>query len=115
MILCVPTTDNGAEIQAVLKELSGQGTVPNVFVNGEHIGGCDATIQAFSDGSLSKKVVEGQMKRDPFDPAHKYDFDLVVLGGGSGGLACAKVSGGGAWRCVSCLGGGGDEVVEMPF
>ena len=88
-------TDNGPDIQAVLKELSGQSTVPNVFVNGEHIGGSDKTIQAFSNGSFSRKVVEGQMKLDTYDPNHKYDYDLVVLGGGSGGLACAKVGGGG--------------------
>ena len=30
---------NGAEIQATLKGISGQGTVPNVFINGKHIGG----------------------------------------------------------------------------
>lgn len=27
---------------------------------------------------------------DAYDPGHAYDYDLVVIGGGSGGLACAK-------------------------
>lgn len=37
--------DDGASIQQVLAELTNQRTVPNVFVNGTHIGGCDATYQ----------------------------------------------------------------------
>jgi len=31
--------DDGAAIQDVLAELTGQRTVPNVFIKGEHIGG----------------------------------------------------------------------------
>lgn len=27
---------------------------------------------------------------DPWNPSHSYDYDLIVIGGGSGGLACAK-------------------------
>lgn len=36
---------DGPSIQQVLAELTNQRTVPNVFVNGTHIGGCDSTYQ----------------------------------------------------------------------
>eukprot|EP00850_Spirogloea_muscicola_P024362 SM000695S20752 [mRNA] locus=s695:1003:2115:- [translate_table: standard] len=32
------------ELQDALQELTGQGTVPNVFIGGKHIGGCDDTM-----------------------------------------------------------------------
>ncbi|KAF6994596.1 hypothetical protein CFC21_011258, partial [Triticum aestivum] len=32
---------DGPEIQLALAEWTGQRTVLNVFINGEHIGGCD--------------------------------------------------------------------------
>lgn len=31
--------DDGAEIQNALLEITGQKTVPNVFIGGQHIGG----------------------------------------------------------------------------
>ncbi len=33
--------EDGAELQAALAEISGERTVPNVFIAGQHIGGCD--------------------------------------------------------------------------
>lgn len=36
---------DGPSIQQVLAELTNQRTVPNVFVNGKHVGGCDATYK----------------------------------------------------------------------
>lgn len=33
--------DNGAEVQATLKQITGQSTVPSVWVGGKFIGGCD--------------------------------------------------------------------------
>jgi thioredoxin reductase (NADPH) len=74
-------TEDGVAIQEALYERTKQKTVPNVFVNGNHIGGCDATIQANADGRLGE-LLSG---------VH-YDFDLIVIGGGSGGLAASKVS-----------------------
>jgi glutaredoxin 3 len=48
--------DNGNDIQDALQELSGQRTVPNVFINGEHIGGNSDVQAAWSAGELQKKM-----------------------------------------------------------
>lgn len=46
--------DNGLQMQQVLVAKTGQRTVPNVFVNNQHVGGNDDVQQAFSDGTLMK-------------------------------------------------------------
>lgn len=45
---------DGADIQAALATMTGQRTVPNVFIKGKHLGGCDSTLAAIADGSLKK-------------------------------------------------------------
>ncbi|CAM5154277.1 unnamed protein product [Natator depressus] len=77
-------TDDGPNIQQVLVEVTSQRTVPNVFVNGTHIGGYDKTFQAYQSGSLQNVL------GNCIDDAEVYDYDLIVVGGGSGGLACSK-------------------------
>ena len=49
-------TEAGAEIQEALKQRTGQNTVPNVFVNGEHVGGCDDTLQVSARGQGSQRA-----------------------------------------------------------
>nr|CCA27104.1 glutaredoxin putative [Albugo laibachii Nc14] len=44
--------DDGARIQEILTELTGQRTVPNVFLKGKHIGGCDDTLANHKAGKL---------------------------------------------------------------
>ncbi|XP_008791087.1 zinc finger CCCH domain-containing protein 27 isoform X2 [Phoenix dactylifera] len=51
---------DGTALQSALTEWTGQGTVPNVFIGGKHIGVCDGTksfmtklFQALEDGSIS--------------------------------------------------------------
>ena len=48
--------DNGADIQSTLMEMTGQRTVPNVFVNGEWVGGNDNTQAALRSGKLQKML-----------------------------------------------------------
>ncbi|XP_037589962.1 thioredoxin reductase 3 [Cebus imitator] len=79
-VLELDQVDDGAKIQEVLLEITNQKTVPNIFVNKVHVGGCDQTFQAYQSGLLQKLLHE--------DSA--YDYDLIVIGGGSGGLSCAK-------------------------
>lgn len=77
----------------MLKDITGRTTVPQVFFRGDFIGrwigridlsisfqgGCD-DVMAIDDENIMKKA-----------NAMKYDYDMVVIGGGSGGLALAKV------------------------
>ena len=44
--------DGGFAIQQELAAFSGQMTVPNVFVGGEHVGGNDDTQGAAANGTL---------------------------------------------------------------
>lgn len=48
--------DNGDEIQQNLLALTKQRTVPNIFVKGKHIGGCDDTLASISRGEFQKLV-----------------------------------------------------------
>uniref|UniRef100_A0A4D5R9N1 thioredoxin-disulfide reductase (NADPH) n=1 Tax=Scolopendra viridis TaxID=118503 RepID=A0A4D5R9N1_SCOVI len=74
--------ENGLQIQSILAEKSGQRTVPNVFVNGSHLGGCDKTLEAHKSGTLMSLL--------DLSKPNKFDYDLIVIGGGSGGLAASK-------------------------
>jgi glutaredoxin 3 len=44
--------EDGSEIQDALLEIVGKRTVPQVFIKGKHLGGSDATVEAFESGKL---------------------------------------------------------------
>lgn len=46
-------TDEGSAIQDALAEISGQRTVPNIFINQKHIGG-NSDLQAKSEDDLKE-------------------------------------------------------------
>ncbi|RLM78149.1 monothiol glutaredoxin-S6 [Panicum miliaceum] len=52
--------EDGRDIQSVLLDLVGRHTVPQVFVNGQHVGGSDDTVNALSNGQLEKLLGKNQ-------------------------------------------------------
>ena len=44
--------ENGKEIQDELLTVTGQKTVPNIFIQGKHIGGCDSLFKLYEEGKL---------------------------------------------------------------
>ncbi|XP_068643160.1 glutaredoxin-like [Aristolochia californica] len=49
---------DGNAIQSALAEWTGQRTVPNVFIGGKQIGGCDAVTSTHSGGKLVPLLTE---------------------------------------------------------
>merc|ERR1712233_226608 len=74
----------GELYQTILKEMTGQSSVPNVWINGNHVGGCDDTF-ALNEADKLVPMVNPKAAVE-----HEFDYDLVVIGGGSGGLAASK-------------------------
>ncbi|WOL13472.1 hypothetical protein Cni_G22242 [Canna indica] len=51
-ILELDQRDDGSDIQDALSDVVGRRTVPQVFIHGEHLGGCDDTLEAYESGRL---------------------------------------------------------------
>ena len=45
---------DGAERQSILAQISGQRTVPNIFIGGEHLGGNSDLCETIQDGELAE-------------------------------------------------------------
>nr|VDD34966.1 unnamed protein product [Brassica oleracea] len=52
----------GSQLQNVLEKLTGQFTVPNVFIGGKHIGGCSDTLQLYNKGELEPMLAAANAK-----------------------------------------------------
>ncbi|KAK4265551.1 hypothetical protein QN277_026587 [Acacia crassicarpa] len=46
--------DDGSKIQDIMVNIVGRRTVPQVFINGKHLGGSDDTAEAYESGKLAK-------------------------------------------------------------
>jgi len=58
----------------------------------QFLGGCDDTLawartifSISNDGADEAVDSPGGLHVDPYEPNHGFDYDLVVIGGGSGG------------------------------
>ncbi|KAF7377876.1 Glutaredoxin [Mycena sanguinolenta] len=52
MVIELNEREDGPAIQSYLAEKTGQRTVPNIFVNTQHVGGNDDTQAAFKSGGV---------------------------------------------------------------
>ena len=48
------------EVRANLPRFSNWPTFPQLFINGELIGGCDITIELYESGELARMIAEAQ-------------------------------------------------------
>lgn len=46
----------GGDLRVALRECTGKTTIPQIFVGGEHLGGCTETFDAFRDGTLQSRL-----------------------------------------------------------
>ncbi|KAL8236840.1 hypothetical protein R6Q59_017921 [Mikania micrantha] len=57
--------EDGSKIQDALSEIVGRRTVPQVFINGKHLGGSDDTVEAYQSGELAKLLgIDSSRKTD---------------------------------------------------
>lgn len=70
----------GLKLYEALQKKVNKSSVPQIFVGGKSIGGSDELLAKDKEGTLM-----------PLIRGHNYEYDLIVIGGGSGGLAASKV------------------------
>lgn len=75
---CISVTEKSMEAQKHNK--CNCGAISNDSLSA---GGCDDTLKAHAENRLMSMINES---------GENYDYDLIVIGGGSGGLAASKVS-----------------------
>ncbi|GMY14873.1 glutaredoxin-like [Fagus crenata] len=49
---------DGSDIHLAIAEWTGLKTVPNVFIGGKHIGGCDTVVEKYQAGQLAPLLTE---------------------------------------------------------
>jgi cysteine synthase A len=66
--------DWGGQIRAVLNARLGSNTIPQIFINGEHIGGATDTFEAFKSGELRKRLAEVGIEPGDLDGKDPYEL-----------------------------------------
>jgi cysteine synthase len=66
--------DIGVKIRAVLRECIGSPTIPQVFIGGQHVGGCTELFDAMQDGSLQALLTQAGVACDPATDVNPYSL-----------------------------------------
>jgi cysteine synthase A len=70
--------DIGVNVRAVLRQRIGSPTIPQIFVAGQHIGGCTELFDAVQDGSLRTLLsrtgvdLDSDINMDPYSLLPKW-------------------------------------------
>ena len=59
--------ERGNKIRAVLAEQTGSPTIPQIYVGGQHIGGCTELFDFQKSGALEQEMVKMDVPFEPFD------------------------------------------------
>uniref|UniRef100_A0A670YM66 Thioredoxin reductase 1, cytoplasmic n=2 Tax=Pseudonaja textilis TaxID=8673 RepID=A0A670YM66_PSETE len=84
-VLELDQIEHGQQLRNALFELTMEPSLPAVFARKQYVGGYDRTVKAHREGAFLK-LLEGNWQTKQAS----YDYDLIVIGGGSGGLAASK-------------------------
>lgn len=68
------TDDKGGDIRVALRQLTHSPTIPQIYVGGEHMGGCTETFDAFNEGRLQDLLVANQVTFDQAKRPDAYKF-----------------------------------------
>jgi cysteine synthase A len=64
----------GGDIRAVLLDRTGAPTIPQIFVGGEHVGGCTEMFDAFSSGKLGEMLGQHGIEMKDAGDQDPYEF-----------------------------------------